>query len=387
MRFIKILVLLVALPVLAIPATVLAQANPEQPAQAEPAKPTPEPPATPESVTPESSEQGSDGAAQNKSEVQSKFVNGTLDTLPRDPNYGQRSAGTDQRFQTAEASLAAVDRRRQITSMPDRNILAPMAQTPAEGTVSYSNFNILGNYLTYAPTDKLAVTAGMVIPSSDADFITSVSGKYKLYESRDWMVSVLPFGAYSNGNMDVDTYQFGLGSGLLADFYVTDTIIVTGGALGFATLAAGYDRYSDDCTRSEFGDNNCAVETTGLTLPAGGHWMAATLGANWYITQSFAFNLEYILGGSWGTFFGVEDGPEGNDLASRRDRFEDPEFAAGIPHGYGSTLSMAGTWSNGTAGLQLAVMLVGNRDNPNTLVIDESQSISTLPMLSGAFNF
>jgi hypothetical protein len=367
MRHAMIVALFMALtvPVLAVPATALAQPQPS------------EPPATEQA-----SENGSAEASTHNT-----FVKGKLDTLPRDERFGQRSSSLDDRFSSPDAGLAAVDRRRQITTLADRNILVPMAQTPAAGTVSYSNFNILGNYLTYAPTDKLALTAGMVIPGADGDFVTSLSGKYKLYESRDWHVSVLPFGAYSNGVMKVDTYQFGLGAGLLSDFYVTDSIVLTGGALGFATLAAGYDSYSDNCTRSEFIGENCAVETTGVTLPSGGHWIAATLGANWFLTEQFALNIEYILAGSWGTFFGVEDTSEGNDLDARRDRFENPEFAGGLPHGTGPLFSVAGTWSNGTMGLQLALVMKRSSDDPDTFVTDESQEYSPLPMLSGAVHF
>lgn len=366
MRPAMILALLVAFttPALVVSATSLAQA--------EPAAPVPQKPSTKE---------------RSEEPAHGEFVKGTLKTRPRDANFGQRAARVDERFRSERADLAAVDRRRQISSMADRNILAPMAQTPAEGTLSYSNYNILGNYLTYAPSDEFAMTAGMIIPSAEGDFFTSVSGKYKLYESRDWLVSVLPFGAYANGVMEVDSYQFGLGTGLLADLNVTDSIVLTGGALGFATLAAGYERFSDDCTRAEFGQQRCTVETTNIGLPAGGHWVAATLGASWFLTDSFALNFEYILGGSWGTFFGVEDDASTNDLDARRDRFERPDFASGFPHRQGPTFSTAGTWSNGSVGLQFALVLIRRGDNPDTFVTDESQEHHAFPMFSGAFHF
>ncbi|QDG52617.1 hypothetical protein FIV42_18300 [Persicimonas caeni] len=314
-------------------------------------------------------------------------MSGKLATTPRDPDFGRRGAASADQFYTENLGLAPVDQRRKISAVADRNVLVPMAQTVSEGTLSYSNYNFLGNLITYGASDRLAVTAGVVLPAGDGDLITSVSGKYKLHESRNWIVSVLPFGVAANGSMNLDTYQYGLGSGVLADFHASDTVVLSGGLLGFATLFAGYDRYGDDCTRSEFQAESCPVETVDLTLPAGGHWIAATLGANWFVSDRFSVNLEYILGGSWGTFFGVEDNSEWNDLESRRARFEDPEFDSSFPHGQGPTISLGGTWSNGSSALQFALVFIRRQDDQNTLVIDESREFTPVPMLSGAFNF
>lgn len=369
------------LMVLCAPAVASAQSDGEAPA-----------PETPDVVeagdAPEAKRAGESKADTTPDGVRpNPFVTGKLETTPTDPNFGRRAAASSDMFFQDDHALARVDRRRELSSMSDRNVLAPMAQTVGEGTISYSNYNFLGNLLTYGVNDKLAVTGGVIIPTGDGDLITSVSGKYKLHESRNWIVSVLPFGVAANGTMNLDTYQYGLGSGLLADFHVSDTVVLSGGLLGFATLFAGYDRYSDDCTRSEFQSENCPVDTVSKTLPAGGHWIAATLGTNWFVTDSFSVNFEYILGGSWGTFFGVEDNSEWNDLESRRARFENPEFDSGFPHGQGPTISLGGTWSNGTSALQFALVFVRRQDDLNTLVVDESQEFTPVPMLSGAFNF
>ncbi len=371
MRCPSILAVLVVL--LCTPAAGFAQSGGEAP-----------PPETPETVE---ADETKPAQASSRAARQNRFASGKLETTARDRDFGRRSAQPSDQFSSEDLGLAPVDRRQQISSMADRNVLAPMAQTAPEGTVSYSNYNFLGNLLTYGVNDKLAVTAGMVLPLDGGDFITTVSGKYKLHESRNWIVSVLPFGAVANGTQQLDTYQFGVGSGLLADFHLSDTVVLAGGAYGFATLAAGYDQYSADCTRSEFNSESCEVQTTQLALPAGGHWIGATLGANWYVTEAFSINLEYILGGSWGTFFGVENTSDRNDLEARRARFESPEFSSGFPHGQGPTISLGGTWSNGATALQFATVFLRRQDDENTLVVDESQEFTALPMLSAAFNF
>lgn len=345
-------------------------------------------PDTPEAVEQaEQAEQTNSPEKADASAPSNPYVAGKLQTVERDRFFAKRAPSAAERFQSADADLALVDRRRAISPMADRNILAPMAQTPAEGTVSYSNLNIFANFLTYGASDDLALTAGMVIPTSDGDFIMSLSAKYKLYESRNIIVSVLPFWAMDQGTQTLDTYQMGLGTGVFADFHVADSLVLGAGVAGFATLYAGYEKYGSDCTRSAFRAEDCPVEDVTMTVPAGGHWLAGTLGANWLLSESFSVSAEYILGGVWGTFLGVEDLPNGNDLAARRDRFENPDFASGFPHGQGPTFSLAGAWTNGTSGLQLAVVLIRQQDDPDTVVVDESGRYQPLPVLSGVVNF
>ncbi|MFP4598994.1 MAG: hypothetical protein ACLFVJ_12125 [Persicimonas sp.] len=322
----------------------------------------------------------------------SPFTAGELKTHPRDTDFGQREPHRKERFVYDDAHLGAVDRRRQLSPVSDRNILAPLAQTPAEGTVSYGNYNIAGSVLTYAASDQLAVTAGALLPLGNEDFLGSVSAKYKFYETRDLIVSVLPFGAYANGAQRLDTSHTGLGAGLLADLHLSDSIVVGAGVSGFAALYGTYERNSTDCTRSEFRNDGCEIVSDGEALPAGGHWMAATLGTVWYVADSLAFNVEFIHGLSWGSFLGVEDDATSDDTdgdleAAGRARLQDPEFATGLPNGGGPVISLGATWSGERSAVQFAMVFLREPDNPDTQVLDESRSFNGVPMLSGSFNF
>lgn len=322
----------------------------------------------------------------------SPFTVGELKTHPRDTQFGQRKPRINERFVYDDTHLGAVDRRRQLSPASDRNILAPLAQTPEKGTVSYGNYNIIGNVLTYAPSDELAVTAGTMLPLGDENFVGSLSAKYKFYESRDLIVSVLPFGAYVNGVERLDTSHAGLGAGLLADYHLSDSIVIGAGVSGFAALYGAYDRNSTDCTRSEFRTDGCEVVSDGEALPAGGHWMAATLGTVWYVVDSLALNVEFVHGFSWGSFLGVEDDGNQDDMeeafeAAGRERLQDPEFATGLPNGGGPVFSVGATWSNDRAALQFAMVFMREADNPETQILDESRKFQGFPILSGSFNF
>ncbi len=322
----------------------------------------------------------------------SPFTVGELKTHPRDTHFGQREPHINERFVYDDAHLSAVDRRRQISPASDRNILAPLAQTPKKGTISYGNYNILGNVLTYAPSDELAVTAGTMLPLGDENFLGSLSAKYKFYETRDLIVSVLPFGAYTDGVQRLDTSHAGLGAGLLADYHLSDSIVVGAGVSGFAALYGAYERNSTDCTRTEFRNDGCEVVSEGEALPAGGHWMAATLGTVWYVVDTFALNVEFVHGLSWGSFLGIEDDGTQDDMdeafeAAGRDRLQDPEFATGLPNGGGPVFSVGATWASERSAVQFAMVFMREADNPETQVLDESRKFQGLPMLSGSFNF
>ncbi len=318
--------------------------------------------------------------------VPNSFVSGSLRTVEPDQDFGQRAPAASERFAGPQLSAAPVDRRRDINPMSDRNILAPMALTPPAGTVSFTNVDILGNYLTYAPTDRLAVTAGAVVPLSRGDFVGSLSVKYTVYKSSDLIVSVLPFGAGDRGTRATDTYQWGVGAGVFADVPVVDTVVLSAGAAGYLPIDAGYDRYA--CSGGgDVVDVPCATDTTSTPVSTGGRWFAGTLGARWYLLDNFALSGELIMGGSWGTFLGIGD--VGNDVETLRDRIENPDFAFGVPHGQGPIVSVSGTWagSKGRTALQFALVLLHHQDDPQTLVTDESQRLLLLPMLSATLNF
>ncbi|MGM0556930.1 MAG: hypothetical protein ACQEVA_11175 [Myxococcota bacterium] len=347
----------------------------------------------PAAVFAQSNDDSSQSEGQSGSAENSPYVSGELEATPKDKGYGEHTPAEANRFPTTLSDEAPVDAPMERTSMGDKNILVPTAATPEKGTWIISSHNLLVNHLSYAPSDSVELTLGLRIPTARQDFIGSFSSKFALVETRNYSLSVQPFAAYSNGIRTLDTSQFGLGSGLLFDWKVHDNVMIHFGGYGFANLFYTFnERDTSDCgTRSEFGPDCIGVNTRSRAFPAGGHWISGSTGISWFLGDSFSLHGEVILGGVMGTFFGVEDNseaqnqeiPEPLDLAA----FEDPTFKAGFPHGSGPTWSFGVGYGSDGFAMQLDFVFFRNIDDPDTVVVDESQEMRLLPVAAASYAF
>jgi hypothetical protein len=344
-------------------------------------------PESPESV--EEAESDEDSAPKTTS----PYVSGELQATPKDGLYGDQPPTEDNVFPESLTPTAPVDEPMKRTSMGDKNIIVPSAATPDQGTWVLTTHNLLVNHVSYGLEDDIEMTLGFRIPTARADWISTFSTKFKLADTRNYALSIQPFAAYSNGIRTLDTSQFGLGSGILFDWKVHETVVVHFGGYGYANMVYSYnERDTSGCgTRSEFGPDCIEVTSQTEAFPAGGHWISGSTGVTWFVGDDFSVHAEFLLGGVAGTFFGVEDNAEeqNQEVPEPVDRspFEDPTFKPGFPHGSGPTWSLGVGYSIGDVALQADFVMFRNIDDPSTVVVDESQEIRLLPVAALSYAF
>lgn len=294
-------------------------------------------------------------------------VDETPQTLPPDLGYGTREVDSNAYFPHVGPPKARVDRRGEINPLADRNVLWPTAHTLEAGTWAYSNYVLLGHQLSYAASDDLLVSLGVVLPYENT--YGQASAKWLFHRSQDLTVALVPFGLLRVGTRDFSSTDFGGGLGLVADVTPADSLVLSGGLMGYGTLYYRYYEvdYSGCASRTEFADGACIEGTPfSRTTPGGGHWLAAYAGLTYYAFERVFFNAELTYGAATGSFLGTEtllDARVERELETRR--FLDGEWAAGIPYGRGLSggFGITGAYRNFAAQFSVYMIQHGEGDN------------------------
>ncbi|MFU8804678.1 MAG: hypothetical protein ACNA8W_12765, partial [Bradymonadaceae bacterium] len=270
-----------------------------------------------------------------------------LITRPPDAGYGSKDIGPNARFPTIGPREARVDRRGELNPLADRNILWPTAHTPEAGTRVYSNYLLLGNQISYATSDDLILSLGIVLPYENT--YGQASAKWVFHRSRDLNIAMIPFGVLRAGTREYASTDIGAGLGLVADITPHDNLVLSAGLTGYGTIYYRYNEFdSSQCrNRTDFIERTCIDATpASTTFPKGGHWLAAHVGMTYYVLDWLFLNTELMYGGATGSFLGTETA-----LGARVDhdeevsRYLEGEVGAGIPFragltpGFGMTLA------------------------------------------------
>ncbi len=253
-------------------------------------------------------------------------------TIVADPGYGENELVAKSYFRP-ESREAQVDRRDEIDAMADHAILLPTAFTPKQFSTSFTTTNILLNTLSFSPTDDLQISASAVLPTGVSDFMLNGSVKFRLKTDPNYIISAQPFFSYQSGQEQLDVANFGIGGGLLADFYITDRLVISTGSHLFLNVVNIQDQLNyDDCqTHNDFVQGDCINTDSQVGFPSGGHWMSLQASLLYYIYDSFSLRLEAISGLTVGSFLGTEylDGRDG--FTTKTDNFNDPSIGVGVP--------------------------------------------------------
>jgi hypothetical protein len=254
--------------------------------------------------------------------------------------------------------LGFVDKRLEVDPMTAQTILWPTAFTPEAGTVTYTNFFLLGNTLNIAVTDDVSIGTTLVLPSLGA-FHAQGTARIRVHDGPNHIVSIVPVIHYqSEGeNEFVTTAAVSTGVGVVSDFYLTDKLMVGAGLHLHATVAASTSSVSSvECPdRDAFFNNQCTdVDKNWEGFPSGGHWVALVAHAIYYIDDWVNLRAEAFTGGVAGTFLGAEYLYGRETLAERSTRYQDGDFAVGIPYDSGVTLGLGTGVTAGSAAFQLS---------------------------------
>lgn len=279
-------------------------------------------------------------------------------TIVADPGFGDNKLVSRDYFR-AESNLAQVDKRGEIDAMADHAILLPTAFTPKQFSTSFTTTNLLLNTFSFSPTDNLQLSASAVIPTQITDFMLNGSVKFRLKTDPNYIISAQPFFSYQAGQEQLDVANFGAGGGLLADFYITDRLVISTGSFVFLNMVNIVDQLNYDAcqTHSDFVDGNCINTDSQVSFPSGGHWMSLQASLLYYIYDSFSLRLEAISGLTLGSFLGTEyfDGRDG--FTTKTNYFEDPSVGIGVPRNSIITLGAGIGWARKNFGFKASAYL------------------------------
>lgn len=269
-----------------------------------------------------------------------------LKTLPYDQGFGQQEVIVRE-FPSPDSWVPLPDKRGRIDAAADRVMLVPSAFTPERGTLAYTNTLLLGNEVSYAFTDDVQVAMMAILPTDEVGSRLQLSSKINVFESRTVAVSLQPHLGYHSEDFERTLQTAGLGLGLLADFYVTDNLVISASAFAYGTFWAQHQVENlDGCfARSEYPD--CLVlDDIQTTWPAGGHHLLASAGLTYFFSDSWSLRTEIIAGGAAGTFMGLDYHRDLN-AEQRIQRYTEGDWKGGIPYDATTALGLAIAYSNG----------------------------------------
>lgn len=281
---------------------------------------------------------------------------------------------------TPDDNLPYVDRRGDVDPMASTAILWPTAYTPEQGTITYTNFFLIGNTLSYAITDSQQLGVSLVLPSLGA---LHAQGTYRirLHDGPNHIVTLIPAVHYQTEGEEEQTTTSALsaGAGVVADFYLSDRFVLGIGAhfQGTITASVGGIEPVDCPDRDAFLRGECDEFTRATTtFPAGGHWLSVVGHGTYYIEDWLNLRAEVFTGGVFGTFLGTEYLYGRERVEQRSERYEDGDFALGIP--YDSTV---------TAGLGTGLSADGFAIQLSGYVYYWDEEVRLTPMFSGTVAF
>ncbi len=116
--------------------------------------------------------------------------------------------------QTLESNTPAEMRRASDASV-DRNIILPSAETIGQGKLSFNSYELFLAGLTYGFTDNLQLSLSGLLPiTEDVPLVLVFNGKYRLWHSERFILSVIPSGSIVSKD---DVTAGSLGVGMAAD--------------------------------------------------------------------------------------------------------------------------------------------------------------------------
>lgn len=311
-------------------------------------------------------------------------------TIVADPGFGENKLISNDYFR-AESVSAPVDKRGKIDPMSDHSILIPTAFTPKQFSFSLTTTNFFLNSLSFSPTDDLQLSTTFLVPTGINDFMLNASGKMRLISDENYIVSAQPFVSYQAGEEDLDVTNFGIGGGLLADFYLSDRFVLSTGSFLFLNILNINDQLNyDTCTtHKDFVDGTCINTDKETSFPAGGHWLSLHASLIYYIYDSFSLRFEAISGITSGSFLGTEYVNGKDPFSEKKANFSDPSIGLGIPKDSIITLGAGIAWSRKNIGFKASSYLwrteVRTNDAFDNLSIEDKWVLS--PTISATIGF
>ncbi len=297
-------------------------------------------------------------------------------TIAADPGYGKNSVRRYDYFR-AESNDAPVDSRDAIDAMADHAILLPTAFTPKKLSTSFTTTNILLNTFSFSPTNDFQISASTLLPTGFTDFLFNGSVKFRIKTDPNYIISAHPFFSYQSGQDELDIANLGLGAGLLADFYISDRLIISTGSFLFLNTLNILDQQNHDAcqSHSDFVQGDCINTDTQKSLPSGGHWLSLQASLIYYLHDSFSLRFEAITGLTYGSFLGTEYLDGRDSFSTKVDYFENPALGFGVPKNSIITLGAGTSWSKKNFGIKAAAYLWRGEVETTTLTIADTETI------------
>lgn len=302
-----------------------------------------------------------------------------LATLATSTASAQQTAPADRGF--GEVPVAAefknraprVERRDENDAAAGRVLLFPSAHTAHKGSLTVSTFMFSMNQLGYSFTDELQVAATVVLPvllTADETPTVALSGKLRVHEGPNHLVSVSAFGQGNVGSGLTPAHNYGVGGAVLVDLMSSNSLVTTLGATGYLNLVRNANPLIGVCeSRSEYLGGECTADPipASTVFPAEGHFVALHAGLTWYFADHWSVRGEAVSGFSSGASFNL-DRVLGLDANG---------FGPGFPGGSELTVGVGLQWATHRLAVQLASYFITRLD-----VTARESPVLTVPMLN-----
>lgn len=236
-------------------------------------------------------------------------------------------------FPASTAWMRLEDKRLDIDAAADRAMTIPTAQTRRAGDLSYTNVDVLGNELSYAWNDGFQTSLLIVLPSEQLGSRFQLATKHRIHHADGVTVSLMPSLGTHAEDQERALTDAGAGLAILADFYLGDTFVLGLGAHGWGTFWYRTERENLEGCASRGSYPACvSYDLDAITFPSGGHHVLGSVTAAWHFSDVWSLKGEFITGMAAGTVWGLDYHREDLDFDNRRERYEDGQWAWGVPY-------------------------------------------------------
>lgn len=290
-------------------------------------------------------------------------------TLPPELGWGQARPEGDLEIPDLTRGRAPVDRRQQYDVLATQGVILPNAYVPeSDWGVLLRDHMLLGLQAsawfkglmltgTYAFSPSVIFDEPLTL-----DDYSSLTLTYNFWRSYDVRVSASAGYLGRKGRTSYDSEEQGLSLNLVADFNLSDTMVLTTGVQGFLPSSRqyyGWD-FSGCQTRSDYLIRDCwRLTNNRQSWPAAGRFGLLYLQWMWFAPQELILKLELVTGLVQGTALNLEGAVYGRDnILVQQRRYESSDVTLGPLHGFPLTvhLAMGKTW--GSFGAQLGLLML-----------------------------
>lgn len=290
-------------------------------------------------------------------------------TLPPELGWGKVRPEGDVEIPDLTRGRAPVDRRQQYDVLATQGVILPNAYVPeADWGVLLRDHMLLGLQVsawfkgfmltgTYAASPRIIFDERMTLDDYSALTLT-----YNLWRSYDVRVSASVGYLGRQGESTLDSKEQGLSLNVVADFNLSDTMVLTTGLQVFLPSSREYDAWDvSQCrTRAEYLRRECwQLTSKRQSWPDAGRFGLLYLQWMWFAPEELILKLELVTGLVQGTTFDLEGAFYGNEtLMVQQQRYESADVSIGPLHGFPLTihLAMGKTW--GALGAQLGLLVL-----------------------------